>query len=170
MIKVVFIFDEIKIVMKCNIEKKMKELCILFSKKIGKDFQKLNFTYNNNNLNYELSLDQQANKIDKNKNKIIIYVKEKNDEIENKLISNNFICPKCGDNIRIDINDYKISLYECKNGHKMNNILLGEFESIYKIICSKCENIIINEYYKCFSCNNEAKTPVIISFKKMYKR
>ena len=36
------------------------------------------------------------------------------------------ICPTCGENCRIDIKDFKIKLYGCKNNHEINNILLEE--------------------------------------------
>ena len=51
-------------------------------------------------------------------------------EIKEKDIikSKNIICPECKENIKMDIIDYKINIYECKNGHKKENILLNEFE------------------------------------------
>ena len=39
-----------------------------------------------------------------------------------------FICPKCNENIYFSIKDYKIFLKDCKNGHKMDDILFNEFE------------------------------------------
>ena len=72
------------------------------------------------------------------------------------------ICPQCEENIKYKINDYKIYLYECKNGHRMNNILLNEFEKtqlidISKIKCEECKennksNTFNNNFYKCITC------------------
>ena len=60
----------------------------------------------------------------------------------------------------INIKDYKINLYGCKNGHKIENILLNEYENIQKIdmskvICNKCykNNINKEEFYICNECN-----------------
>ena len=61
----------------------------------------------------------------------------------------------------ININNYKINLYECKNRHKIENISLNEFENMQKInksktISNKCykNNININEeLYICNDCN-----------------
>ena len=44
----------------------------------------------------------------------------------------------------MDIIDYKINIYECKNGHKIENILLNEFEETQNIdrnniICNICK-------------------------------
>ena len=55
-------------------------------------------------------------------------------------------------------------MYECKNGHKMENILLNEFEETQNIdlshikcdICKKNNKSISynNIFYKCLTCNN----------------
>ena len=37
------------------------------------------------------------------------------------------ICPECGENALIKIDNYKIKLFGCKNEHIMDNILLNEF-------------------------------------------
>ena len=86
-----------------------------------------------------------------------ILVNENNETIieENK-ISKEIICPKCKENILIKINEYKINLFNCKNNHEINNILLNEFENleninISKIICNKCK---INNKSKIY--NNES--------------
>ena len=94
--------------------------------------------------------------------------------------SKQVICPKL-------FNDYKITLYECKNNHKINNILFNEFNitqniDFSKIICSKCTNnkSLSNEkFYKCISCGsnlcnnckvNHTKNHKIINYdKKNYK-
>ena len=59
---------------------------------------------------------------------------------------------------------YKITLDNCKNGHKTENILISEFEktqmiNISKIICDKCKNknmgnVYNNEFYRCINCKN----------------
>ena len=64
--------------------------------------------------------------------------------------------------IKMDIIDYKINLFECKNGHKIDNILLDEFEDTQKIdiktieceICkeSNKSNSYNNIFYTCISC------------------
>ena len=43
-------------------------------------------------------------------------------ENQNGILKNKEIfCPRCGKSINIKIKDYKILLYECKNGHKFDN-------------------------------------------------
>ena len=63
----------------------------------------------------------------------------------------------------IYIKDFKINLYECKNGHEIKNILLNEFDEtqsieLDKIICDTCKikdksKTYNNEFFKCLKCN-----------------
>ena len=81
---------------------------------------------------------------------------------KNIVKSKNIICPKCGENALIAINDYKITLYDCKNSHKIENLLLKEYFDtqkidLSKIICDECNtknkfNTNNNEFYRCYSC------------------
>ena len=68
-------------------------------------------------------------------NKMNILVDDMNIGIEKETIikSKNVICPICQECIKMDIQDYNIFLYECKNGHELDNILLNEFEDKQKI-------------------------------------
>ena len=72
--------------------------------------------------------------------KIIACPKKQNlKNIEYNAISTNkpdeirsIICPKCHQYIVMEINDYKIFLSKCKNGHTFNNIYLNNFYSTQK--------------------------------------
>jgi len=91
-----------------------------------------------------------------------IVVNENNDPIRKDNIkeSKEIICPKCNENILIKIDEYKIYLFNCKNNHEKNNILLNEYENnidISKIICNNCKiknksNTDNNEFYRCNTC------------------
>ena len=69
-------------------------------------------------------------------------------------------CPECKESLRMIIKDYKIKLYDCKNGHSKDNILLDEFEEIQnscktQLKCNniKCGNIQYNsQLYECVTC------------------
>ena len=72
-----------------------------------------------------------ANEIDKERKHMNIIVNEK--QIENNQVPTTkktkyIIWPKCNENIYISIEDYKVSLEDWKNGHKINNILFHAFE------------------------------------------
>ena len=103
-----------------------------------------------------------ANKEDKERKQMDILVVE-NTNTEKDLIvhSKEMICPQCGKYILMDINNYKISLYGCENGHTKNDILLNEFENTQlinfsKITCDICgkkrSNIFENEMDRCINC------------------
>jgi predicted nucleic acid-binding Zn ribbon protein len=64
--------------------------------------------------------------------KIIVNSINIQNSVDNQSImkSKEVICPKCGYSIRIKIKDYKISLYDCKNSHIVDNLQFDEFEKL----------------------------------------
>ena len=164
MIQVEFIYQPNNSIIQCNKDEKMKEIFKIFFEKAKIDKNALFFMNNENKiLNDELSLGQICNENDKLINHLKIIVNPiKNFEQDNSIQSKEIICPKCGELSNIIIKDYKISFLECKNGHKIDNIFIEEFEKtqeigISKIICEQCktnnkDNTINNDFYRCNSC------------------
>ena len=161
MVEVIFIYEGQQIIIQCNnLEDKMKDIINKFKIKIEKEEDNnLFYIYNGDKINEKLEL----NKIIKDKNEkkinILVYV-NRNKEEEKEIISNEILCPECKENILININNYKINLYDCKNRHKRENITLNEYENIQKvdlskIICNKCNinNRNNKELYICTECN-----------------
>ena len=113
------------------------------------------------------------NSTDKTKNKMNVLVvstdsvvgnnDQKQNEINCIIKSKELICPKCRENILIKFDNYNITLYNCKNKHKEENISFNKFEEtqkidLSKIICNSCKernksNEYNNEFYKCLTCN-----------------
>ena len=88
------------------------------------------------------------------------YLTPNNNEF--KLKSKYIICPQCGENCLLNIKNYKISLFGCANGHKLDNIELNEFDDTQKvdqsnINCSSCwikkSEAFNNIFYKCLTCS-----------------
>ena len=133
MVEVIFNYEGFDKIIQCNPNDKMKDIINRFLIKIGKNENDNNllYLYDANIINYELTFIQQANELDKNRNKINIIVKSNDDNNEEikKIISKDIICPKCGENILINIKDFKINLYGCINNHKINNILINKYEN-----------------------------------------
>ena len=159
MIEIKFLYKESIIPIQCNKNEKFEEILHKFETKIGNN--SVNFLYKGNKINKELSLEEVIDKDDINN--INILVNNKDEINKNNIIKNKYIkCPECKEDIRIKINDYKIKLYDCKNGHNIDNILLEEYENtqkidISKIICNICNknnksNINNNEFYICNTC------------------
>ena len=118
-------------------------------------------SYNTILLNNNKDID---NNKDINNNKDIDNNNEYN---KSKAKSNNelheVICPICMEPCKFMMENYKIKLFDCKNGHKMENIKLDEYMDYQKIdknkiFCDNCQNknlndAINNEFYKCKKCN-----------------
>ena len=158
-----FIYNGSNIIIQGNTNDKIKDIIDEYIIKSSISKNSVIFLYSGNIINEEIKLSELIGKEEKDKIKIIV-VNSKDNIDNNKSLekSKYIICPKCKENIKYKINEYKIYLYECKNGHRMNNILLNEFENtqyidISKIICEKCKEknkseTYKNEFYKCIEC------------------
>ena len=100
---------------------------------------------------------------------MIILANDINDESKNNNMektnlkrSKNIICPKCKEDIKFSLKDYKINLFDCNNDHKIENIKLNEFEKTQlidesKIICDICKinnksQTYNNQFNFCLEC------------------
>ena len=165
MSEVIFSYVGKKTIIQCNEKDKIKDICQRFAFNIGTDINKLYFLYGGNTIEQNMMFSEIINEADKERNKMSVLVNdiEKTGEEKNKKLvkAKEVICPKCYESILLNLKDYKINLYNCKNGHQINNIFLNEFENtqnidISKIICGKCDNnkgsTYNNEFFKCCSC------------------
>ena len=164
---VLFEYNGNQTIIQCMKSDKMKNIIERYMTKIELDKTKEYFyLYNGDKINIELKYEEIINEIDKERNKMKILVIEENKTIINENIKelNEIICPKCGENILIKMEDYKINLYKCKNNHNIDNIIINELNNILKIDINKIEcnickeknkgNTYNNEFYKCITCNN----------------
>ena len=155
-----FIYNGNSTKIQCKRDEYMKDIFKRYIGKIDKNVGELYFICNGNKINEELKLEQINNK----DNEIRILVNNINDKtVDNKETEKKYkdiICPKCGEICIIDIKDYKLILNKCINKHKIENILLDEFDDLQKnnklnIICNNCnkdkKEIYNNQLYKC--CN-----------------
>ena len=172
MAEIEFIFNGIKTTIQATLDEKMGNIIQRFIDKANLDKNKIFLSYSGKiGFDEELTFSKIANTIDIERKKMCILVHENHidpepnpnqkDIVKSKII----ICPKCKENIKMDIKDYKIRLYECKSGHNIENILLDEFEETqnidrYQIICDICHNnnksISYNHtFFRCNSCNKD---------------
>ena len=165
MLKIIFTFESEKIKIECDSEKKIKEIFQRFALEKRIDLNSLYFIYNAILITeQEKKLSEIINNQDRERNEmnILVYPANENENGENVIVSKEIICPICKENILVNIKDYKINLNNCKYGHKINNILLKDYEKfqkidISKIICNKCNDknkgeVYKNEFYKCNTC------------------
>ena len=190
MAEIEFIYNGTKTIIQCNLSEKIKEISKRFKDKITLTNKNINYTYNGNLvLNEELKFEDIVNNEDKIRKKMSFIVFDNLIETKDKDIikSNEIICPECKENIRMNINEYKINLLKCKNGHNKENILLDEFEetqniNLTDIICNICKNnnksiSYDNIFYKCLTCNinicplcksSHDKNHIIINYDEKY--
>ena len=165
MAKVVFSLDGMDTIIQCNNQDTIKEIGRRYLSKIEKDSNDVYFVYNGEKINDEqLTFQELINNTDKKRNEINILVNEIDKNELNKYLrkSKDIICPNCGENILINIKEYKIFLHDCKNNHNFNNILINEFENsqkidISKVICDDCHQksqseVYNNTFYRCCTC------------------
>ena len=167
MVEVEFLYKEQNIIFNCDLDSKLKSIFKNFEKyaKIDDDVVNIYYFYDGNEiLNDESSVEDIINFEDSESGKMSIKVKIEKKQKEEKINYKNIICPECKENIKLDIKNYKINLYECKNNHKIENILLNELkesQNLNKIdklcdICKKNNKEISdddNKFVKCLTCN-----------------
>ena len=123
-----FIYEQVSTFVQCKPEDKMKDIFQKFETKSGINLKTVFFVCGGRILNGELTYSE----ISKSKDniKVLVYqgnmddkTKEQKDFNESITKPKFIMCPECHENIRYKLNDYKINLYECRNGHKIDNIL-----------------------------------------------
>ena len=164
-IKIIFSYNGQNETIECKQNEYMLDIYNRYAMKIQVDLEKLYFLCNGSLINPE----EKINNIKKDGNIINMIVNElENDEDnENNLKqSKDIICPICNESCLLNLDDYKITFTNCKNGHRFNKIMFDEFLDFQKIdetkiICDKCvgENkknkseAINNLFFKCYTCN-----------------
>ena len=186
-----FKYNNASTIIQCEENEKMSKICEKFVIKADLDKSNIYFSYDGKSgsqFNQELTFFEIANSIDKERKKMNVLVYDINEvddeETGNKLIkSKNIICPVCGENIKIKIDNNKIRLYDCKNKHEERNLTLDQFENtqyinLSKIDCKQCNqnnknDTFNNEFYKCINCkknlcplckSNHDKNHIIINY------
>ena len=165
MAKAIFNYEGINTIIQCGIDDKMEDIIKKFLIKIQRKDDNNTYLYNGASINKELTFEEQANDLDKNRRKMNILV-TKNIKAQNKkkpILSKDIICPECKQNILIEIKNFKIKLSGCKCNNNYNNILLNLFEETQKIDlcqinCNICKqnnkgNTHNNEFFICNTCN-----------------
>ena len=160
-----FIYQSDTIKIQCTRNEYMKDIFKRFLVKHQLDIKNVFYLYNGSIIKEELKLEQINNK-DKELNILVQDFDEDKKEIEKEIKpSKEIICPECKEICLININNYRINLFRCKNGHNNNNILFEEFQksqeiSEYDIICYDCRNNTKgethkNKFYKCCKCQKD---------------
>ena len=163
MSKVIFVYKGNEFIIQCEKNAKMSTVLNSYFNKTLLPRNSVYFLCNGEILNNEMTEDKIALSED-NKKKVLVY--DYNDNNQDEIIkSNEIICNTCKESSRIEINDYKITLYGCKNKHKICNIKLNQFNqtqniNISKIVCAFCPdknkgNSYNKQFFRCLTCKKE---------------
>ena len=166
--KVIFDYNQASTEIQCYGNDKLKEILNKYYSKIGEDQTSrddLFFLYDgkNINLNSDEIIQNVANNYDKSRKMMNILVQKISESsFKNEIISRYIICPECKESCRFKIDNYKITLFDCKNGHIKENIPLNEFYEnqkmdISQICCDKCKTVKMSNvenylFYTCLHC------------------
>ena len=162
MIQIVFEFESQNITIQGNVSDQFKKIINNFCQKISVDSNELELYVNGQIIDPEKTLDNYLIKSNEGIMKVIVNKKYKENNKDIIERSKDIICPQCKEPCRINMNNYKIKLYECSNGHindeiKINDFLKTQDINISLIICDQCKiknkgNTYNNEFYYCLNC------------------
>ena len=162
--KVVFNYGNEKIEIQYQPEDKIKNIFQKFCLKVDKNIKDLLFYYMREIINEDFKLSQIESNLKQERHIINILVYEKKLVLKKKNFekSKDIICPDCGEEARIDIKNFKFSLFCSSNGHKNKNLSVDEFAKkqnidISKTICNICKKNSKSDsknkkFYYCFIC------------------
>ena len=162
-----FVFNGMNMNTQCRKDEKIKDICIRALNKsiLNVDINDVYLLHSGVMMNIESTLENFLTPIDSKERKIniLIYRKNERNNKNEETLSKCIICPICRDSCLIEIVDYKIKLFNCKNDHTTENILIDGFNKTQiineeNIICSKCERskkeVYGNKFDICLACKN----------------
>ena len=165
MVEIEFNYEQNITIIQGNINDSYEKIVEKFINKTNLDINNIYFLCNgiylNNNETFQHIMNSQNFN---NKIAILVLPINKSTILGNNNISksNDIICPQCKEICKYDIKDYKIKLYDCKNGHITENIKLTDFDitqniDLSQIKCDKCKikniaNTYGKEFYICLDC------------------
>ena len=165
MAKVEFIFNGTTTTIQCKENETMNEIIKRFCIKVEKNKEGMCFLYGGKIIEENKTFNEVANSDDKQRKKLSILVNDKNSvyNYNNLKKSKYILCPKCHESVRININDFKIKLFGCKNDHVTDNLSFPDLNNSMiidesKIICDICKKVnkdktYNNTFFICNTCN-----------------
>ena len=127
MASVEFVDDGIKTIIQCNENDKLEDIIQRYCLKTQKNIEKMIFLYSSNIIKKKKTFKELANSDDKQRKIITIVIDNKSTDNQNLKKSKYIICPKCNDLTKINIKDYRITLFGCQKDHITDNISLSDF-------------------------------------------
>ena len=164
MSEIEFIYNQQITKIQAQLDEPFKDIINKYLQKSTLDRNHIFFILNGKPINPEEKVGRQIKSSNNENNILRVLVQYTEDLIEKQIFasSKDIICSECHEPCRIKTNNYKISLFGCKNNH-INNIKIKDFLDTQKINisnikCGKCKinnkgDSSNNEFYKCLTCN-----------------
>ena len=186
MVEIEFNYLQQILILQANLNETFRTMAEIYSSEAQLNLNDLGFLSNGQLIDIEEIINNIISNVERQLNRMSILVinmrstrrtnnnninnnNRNNNNINNNINNNNIIqspeviCPICKEPCYLKVEDYKISLYGCKQGHKQDNLKLDEFVNSQKIdltsiICGYCKKrnraeINNKEFYKCCQCN-----------------
>ena len=151
--------------------KTFNEVIQHFLQKSQANPENLYFLTNGFTVNPENKISNLMSTENKNQSKMVVLANTTDDTertatsiIQSKCV----ICPQCLEPCRIELNNYKIKLYDCINAHTTNNMKLVNYKTsqlidLKKIVCDVCKTKNLfdsyqNQFFKCINCDKNLCT------------
>ena len=166
MVEIEFNFNQSLTNIQANLDSKFQDVITKYLQKSLLEPDSVCFLLNGKPINPNESIESHMSNLDREnkKMKILVTTIDKDDKDKEQVIvkSNDIICPQCKEPCRMEIENYKIKLFECVNGHITEGIKFNDFANTQKInesqiICDKCKiknkgNCPKKEFYRCLIC------------------
>ena len=168
MVEIEFDFNQVITYIQAKLDDPFQDVINKFIQKssLKTDSAKPTFLANGKVINPNESVESHMSNLNKeNKRmKIIVTMAENNDRNKEQIIvkSKDIICPQCKEPCRITTENSKIKLYDCVNGHIIEDIKFIDFDNTQtinesQIKCDNCKlknkgNCPADEFYRCLNC------------------
>ena len=166
MVQIEFILNSVPTIIQCNEDDTMQSIVQKFCNKIQRNISDLFCLYNGGPIDLNATFMSQASKSDKENKKMKILVQALTDTSvpAQKVLtkSKDIICPTCGELCFFHLQDHKITLHGCKQGHADENISLNDIENTQMIdestiVCQNCLTVdkakaYQNQFFYCVTC------------------
>ena len=167
MVSVDFEMDQEHTIIQAELDEQFQDVINRYTQKTSYNPSSIYLILNGKPINPQQTVESQMSELNKQNRSMNVLVYLREEENPNKAVkvkAKEIICPKCFEPCRIKTENFKLTLFDCVNNHKTEDILIKDFPETQKInisniICDKCK--IKNkgesynyEFYKCLTCKN----------------
>ena len=133
MVELIFSYNQVQTIIQANLNDSFNSIIQKYVNKSKLDINNIYFVSNGQKIPNNKKVENIMNNTEKKSKRKMILVLSINSTINNintnMIKSKDIICPTCKEPCIYEIKEHKIKLYECKNGHEIDNIKLDDFNN-----------------------------------------